>query len=189
MGGFMGFGQSGQERQSNQNLNNVFNYGLDTSKEQLSRGSKSMDDAGRSYDAAADFFKGLISGGRTDTALRSAPAINAAKAQTDTAKREAAEMGTGRTGGDTAVNAEVNQNTAASIDDMLNQMLFGGQMAGASGLMSTGAGKASAGKAGLDTATNFLGLGEKASGDTLGAAVAKGNAQTEAFSRLFSALI
>ena len=179
MGGFFGFGTSGEESKQRGNLNNVFNYGLDTSKDLTSKGSGALDAAGKDFGSAEDFFRSLIAPGRTATALRAAPAINAAKAQTDTAKREAAEMGTGRTGGDTAVNAEANANTTASIDDLINQALVGGQAIGAQGTLQAGAGRTGVAGTGLTSAANMLGLSERASGTALESGMAETKARTK----------
>ena len=186
MGGFLGFGQSGQEKQSNTNLNNVFNYGLDTSRALAGRGTAAQDRALRDYGASSDFFRNLLVGGRPQARMAAAPAINAQLDQADTAKREAAEMGSGRTGGDTAANAEFTARNEKNIDDIINQNLFGGRALGAQGLNAAAGGEAAVGASGLGAAMQALGIGTGAQESTLDNAIKKQGQQTNFFSDVIS---
>jgi hypothetical protein len=110
--------------------------------------------------SAASYWQKLLTAGRTDTAARSAPAINAELAQSDAAKRQAASVGTDRSGGTAAINREAGQQTQSSIDTIINKNLVGGQEAAAKGLTEIGGTE-------LQAALASLGLSESAINDVL----------------------
>lgn len=189
MGGFFGFGQSGTEKSSLGQLNNVFNYGLDTSKSQQKAGANTLASAKGSFNDAATFFKSLLSGGRTQTAINAAPAVNAVRAQADTAKREEAATGTGRGGGTAGANREGSTTTNATIDNIINANLMGGKLEGAKGLTTEGAALGQIGSTQEQIATNLLGLGERAAEIPYQGAINKEDSQTTGLSRIISAFI
>ena len=188
-GGFLGFGQSGTEKSSTGNLNSIFNYALPTAEASQTSGNTALNTAGGTLASAGDYFKKLLTAGRTDTAARSAPAINAALATGDAAKRQAAATGTGRTGGTAAANREADVTTQGNIDNIINTNLMQGQQEGAAGLAQVGGEQTALGSTLLNNAAQLLGIGTTASGDELSAATSKENAQTEAFGRIISNLI
>lgn len=175
MGGFMGFGQSGGEKNSTAGINSVFNYALPTAKANEAAGSSALG-------TAADYFTKLLMGGRTQAAQNAAPAVNAATAQADTAKRQEAEQGTNRGGGTAAANREASTTTQASIDDIINQSLVGGRAAGAAGLTSIGGTRLAAGNQELAT-------GQQGQEALYTGAINKEGAQGADFSRIISSLI
>lgn len=168
----MGFGQSGQETKSNTNLNNLFNFALPESQKQQSAGSRNLGTAG-------DFFSKLLTAGRADTAQRSAPAVDAALAQSDAARRREATAGTGRTGGTAELNREAGANTNATIDQIINNNLVGGQTTAAAGLESVGGTQTS-------NAGQLLGLAESGQTSALGDAIAKEGSQSGVFGGLLN---
>lgn len=168
-------GQSGQETKSNTNLNNLFSFALPESEKQQAAGSRSLSTAG-------DFFSRLLTAGRADTAQRSAPAVNAALAQSDAARRREATAGTGRTGGTAELNREAGANTNATIDQIINNNLVGGQTAGAEGLARVGSEE-------FGNAGQLLGIGSSGQASALADAVSKESGQTGAFTSLFSGVL
>lgn len=175
MGGFLGLGQSGQERQSNNNLNNVFSYGLGESQGQQKAGKSSLGDA-------ESYFRQLLAPGRTTAALNAAPVANAIQDKADTARLEEAATGTSRGGGTAEANRQASATEAKTLDDALNENLVGGRKAAASGLSQTGATE-------LQNASQLLGLGSDSSKSTLSGALNKEDAQTAAFTKLISAFL
>lgn len=159
MGGFLGIGSSSAKTDRNQTLgdygklNSVFNQGLALGGQQQQAGQENLG-------ASADYFKKLLTAGRTDTAARSAPAINSTLAQSDAARRNQAASGTNRTGGNAANNQAAGTETRSSIDNIINQNLVGGQEEGAKGLEQIGGTQ-------LSDAMNLLGLGTSAAESTL----------------------
>ena len=151
MGGFMGIGGASRDADRSRqldamgNLDSVFNWALPSGQAQVAKG-------GGNLDQATGYWRDLLSGGRADTAMRAAPAINATYAQSDALRREAEARGTSRTGGDTAFRAESGARASSSIDDIINAALTGGRETGAKGLASAGEFQTSSG-------LNLSGLG------------------------------
>ena len=135
MGGLFGGSSAKTDRsdylQQVQNETNLFSYGLGQAQQGQAAGQADTGDA-------AQYFKSLLTAGRTDTAARSAPAINATLAQQDAAERNAAATGTARTGGAAAQQAEAGTKTNEEIDKIINENLIGGQKEGAEGLAKVG---------------------------------------------------
>ena len=121
---------------------------------------------------AASYFQNLLGAGRTETAQRIAPAINAAQAGTDAQKVQAATIGTSRSGGTAAHNAEADQKTNANIDNMISQALQSGQMAGATGLERIGSTEASLG---AGTVSQAAGIEEALTSDAIASRVNSAN--------------
>lgn len=127
MGGFLGIGQSKSEKQDRalmlqgqQGLNSAFNYGLAT--------AKAGQDTGQGIAGSLmQSFQSLLNPTRSGTAANAAPATNAALNQRDATTRQAASMGTGRSGGTAAIQRGAGAQTQATIDDIINQNLIGGQ--------------------------------------------------------------
>lgn len=189
MGGFFGFGKSGGEKESSGQLNNVFNYALPTAKEGEAKGQGTLDTAMSTLGPAKDYWENLLHAGRTQATQNAAPAVNATLDQSDAARRQEAEMGTSRSGGTAAVNRESGATTTKSIDDIVTQALMGGRDSAAKGLVGSAGTEAGIGSAELQHALSLLGLGSQGASTQLGAAISKGSAQTEAFSRIISALL
>ena len=131
MGGVLGFGQSGGEKQSTANLNNIFNYALPAARTSESAGRTDLG-------TASDYFTRLLHAGRTETALNAAPATNAVLDQADAARRKEAVTGTGRTGGTAELNRESGAKTTQTIDDIINGNMMGGRQQAATGLSDVG---------------------------------------------------
>ncbi len=73
MGGFMGIGQSKTEKSGESKLGNIFNWAMPA-------GQKGQATGGGALDQAQKYFSGLMTAGRTQTAQRAAPALQAATA-------------------------------------------------------------------------------------------------------------
>ena len=151
MGGMFGIGGNsaktdrGNQLAATQGLWSVFNYGLPA-------GQKEETQAQATLGGAQDYFNKLLRAGRTDTALRSAPAINARVAADDAARRREASAGTGRTGATVADNREASSRTAGDVSNIINANLVGGQQQGAEGLERVAGAR-------FADARNLLGLG------------------------------
>jgi hypothetical protein len=175
MSGFMGFGQSGGEKSATSNLNNVFGYGLDTSKASQKSGSGALGDA-------ASYFKSLLTAGRKQTAQNSAPAVNAQLAQTDAARKQEATTGTGRSGGTVEANREASTTSMKSIDDIINKNMIQGREAGAAGLESIGGTE-------LQNALQALGISSGTQQSLYSGAIQKEGQQSQGFGDLFGGAI
>ncbi|HKS75091.1 MAG TPA: hypothetical protein VJQ82_17925, partial [Terriglobales bacterium] len=123
-----------------------------------------------------------LTAGRADTAQRSAPAVNAALAQSDAARRREATAGTGRTGGTAEINREAGANTNATIDQIINNNLVGGQEAGAKGLAQVGTEE-------MGNAAQLLGIGGDTQSRALASAIAKESGQTGVFGNIINSLL
>ena len=141
---------------------NIFNYGLPQGQAGQATGQADLSAAKGTLQAPENYFRSLLTAGRTETAATSAPAVNTALAQSDAARRTEATMGTGRGGGTAAANREASTTTGAGIDQIINQNMVGGRAAGASGLQQIAGEKASIGGVELSNALSLLGLGKGA---------------------------
>ena len=110
----------------------VFNFGLPAGQVGQTTGQGDLNAAKGTLQAPENYFRSLLTAGRTETAASSAPAVNTALAQSDAARRTEATMGTGRGGGTAAANREASTTTGAGIDQIINQNMVGGRAAGAS---------------------------------------------------------
>ena len=177
MGGFMGIGGSSAKTDRNQTLgdygklNSVFSQGMAIGNQQEQSGQGMVQNAQSTLAPAEDYYRNLLTAGRTQTAAEAAPAVQGALAQSDAAKREAATMGTSRSGGTAAANAEAGSKTGATIDSIINENLMGGKKVGAEGLTGVAKDKAVMGNMTLANAMQALGLGAGASEDTLAASI------------------
>ena len=177
MGGFMGIGGSSAQTDRNQTLgdygklNSVFSQGMAIGNQQETAGQGMVQNAQSTLAPAEDYYRNLLTAGRTQTAAEAAPAVQGALAQSDAAKREAATMGTSRSGGTAAANAEAGSKTGATIDSIINENLMGGKKVGAEGLTGVAKDKAVMGNMTLANAMQALGLGAGASEDTLAASI------------------
>lgn len=146
---------------------NIFNRGLGLS-DQLNQSGQELQQTGKSnLSDASQYWKNLLTAGRTETAANAAPAVNAAEAGADATRAQRAQFGTGRSGATVAQDAEAGATTQKNIDDIINQNLIGGREAGARGLASTGATELSAGTSSLSQALQSLGLSEGAANSIL----------------------
>ncbi len=173
MGGFLGIGGSsaktdrGNQLAATQGEWNIFNYGMPTGQAQQATGSNVLGSSLQPVNEAQDYFSNLLKAGRTDTAMRSAPAVNAALAGGDAQRMQNAEFGTGRSGGTAAANANAGAATTGNIDNIINTNLVQGQAQGAAGLNQAGALKAGIGSDFLANALQLLGLGAHANDQIL----------------------
>jgi hypothetical protein len=168
------------QQQAQGNLGNVFSWALPSGQQDLSKGQQQLGQA-------SNYYQNLLTAGRTDTAQRIAPAVNAAQAGTD-AQREQASLFGNRSGGTAAHQAEADSKTNAHIDDMISQALQGGQAQGAAGLAGIGAQEASIG-------TGLAQLGTGAESSILNASLQSqqvqaqlASAQGEALGGLFGSI-
>ena len=133
MGGFLGIGGSsantdrGNQLAATQGEWNIFNYGLPTGQAQQSTGTGVLNTATQSAGQAQDYYSKLLTAGRTDTATRSAPAINAQLAGADAQRTQNSQFGTGRSGGTASANANAGAATTAAVDNTINTNLVSGQ--------------------------------------------------------------
>lgn len=111
--------------------------------------------------SAMDYWKGLLSGNRSQIQAAAAPEINAAMEQSDAARRAAAATGTSR-GGGTAVAA---QTAKDKLQSTVDNMLFGVRPAAAGEVGKLGTAESSIGLSEEQIAANILGLGEHAASD------------------------
>lgn len=130
MTGFLGLPSGAQKRDTN-NLNNVFNFGMDTAKRDTSSGDSNLGTAGA-------YFTRLLTGGRAATATNSAPAVNAVQDKADAVRKQEATSGTSRSGGTAEANREAGAGTNKTIDDIINENLMGGRSEAAKGLTAVG---------------------------------------------------
>lgn len=101
---------------SEQNLESIFNFGVPAGKEQLDAGKATTGTALDTLSNVSDYWKSLLTGGRTATLNAAAPAINNINAQSDAVKSQEAATGTGRTGGATAWNQQQATDKMAATD-------------------------------------------------------------------------
>ncbi len=189
MSGFMGFGQSGGEKQGIGNLQNVANFGFGGAQSSEAAGQQSLNQAKGALAAPQAYWQGILAPGRTQAASAAAPATNAVQSQTDAIRNQEAEMGTGRGGGTASQNRESSAMAAKSIDDIINQSMMGGRQGAATGLSGLAQTTAGIGGAQLSNAGQLLGEAGQAGSSQLGNAVSKEGSQTAGFSHIFSALI
>ncbi len=173
MGGFLGLGGSsastdrGNQLAATQGEWSLFDYGLGTGQNQQAAGTNTLNSSLKTLQPSADYYKSLLTAGRTDTAFNSAPAINATLAQSDTQRRQSAAAGTSRTGGTAAANRESGEATSSKVDDIINSTLLQGREVGAKGLQQVAGQEAAVGSDQLSNALNLLGLSQTSVTDIL----------------------
>lgn len=166
--GFLGIGGSGSKTDRGQNLGatqgawNLFNYGLPTGEAQQTAGAASLKQASSSLQPASEYWNRLLTGGRTDYASLSAPAINSTLAAADATKNQAAQFGSGRSGGTVAAQRDAGTATEKQIDDTLNQNMTAGRAAGAQGVTQVAGAQTTIGSVQLQNALQQLGLSDTA---------------------------
>jgi hypothetical protein len=167
MGGFLGIGGSSAKTDRKtqltgfSNLNNLFNFGLDTTKGLLSGSNQTTSQGVSALGDSLSHFMSLMKGNRTAVSADAAPQTNTALAQSDAVKKQAATMGTGRTGGTAAANRDVQDKTMANIDNFL----FGEESAAGKEVSSIGSALSSVGIAQGSEALGFGNLSEKSESD------------------------
>lgn len=162
--GFLGIGGSGAKTDRGNQLAgvqsqwNIFNSGLGLEGQQNTTGQQQQAQGQTSLNDASNYWKGLLSAGRTQTAADAAPAINAAEAGSDAAKRQQAQFGTGRSGGTVGGNQQADTVKQGNIDDIINQNLVGGRSEAAKGLAGAGSTDLYAGSTSIAQALQSLGI-------------------------------
>ena len=141
---------------------NIFGYGLPTGEAMQTAGTNTLQSSLSTLTAPENYYKSLLTAGRTDTASRAAPAIQAQTAQEDARRREQASTGTNRSGGAAAVNAEAGVASEGNIDNIINSTLQTGRTEGAQGLTKIAGAKAAIGNIQLTNALQQLGLSSNA---------------------------
>ena len=135
--GFLGIGGSSSKTDRTNQLNattgafNVFNSGLSNESAAQTAGTGDLS-------AATNYWRSLLSPGRTVATQNAAPAIDATVAQADATRNQGGQFGTGRTGGTAAANQGAATNTQSTIDQIINQNLTGGKATAAQELQSAG---------------------------------------------------
>jgi hypothetical protein len=148
MGGFMGIGHSSQKTDraaqlsAQQGLWDVGGWSTPLGRKTTEKGLGTLDTSLNTLDKVKDYWSKLMTAGRTETAQRAAPAIQAATAQGDATRRQESAMGTGRSGGTASANREAGTATAKTVDDIIAGALFGGQAQAATGLTGVAGGEA-----------------------------------------------
>lgn len=95
----------GQYLQGQGNLQNLFNYGLDSGK--------------AATNEAQNYNSAILTGNRATIAQAEAPEINAITGQADQAKKQQASMGTARTGGTSAANQQRQQQSQGEVSNLI----------------------------------------------------------------------
>lgn len=125
MGGFLGIGGSSAKTdrkttlQGFGDLQNIFNYGLDTSKSFVGSGTATTGKGVNALTDSLDFFKKLTSGDRSVVSQAIAPETNAVRSSADAARRNQVAAGTARGGGTAATNQTAEDKSMAEIDNYL----------------------------------------------------------------------
>jgi hypothetical protein len=132
MGGFLGLGGSSAKTDRKtqlagfSDLNNIFNFGLNTSKSLLPSGTATtatgLGDIKTGLSTlgnAGDYWKRLVSGDRTSMMQAVAPEANTARAESDAARRGAAAAGTARGGGTGAGGQTATTDLMSKVDNLL----------------------------------------------------------------------
>lgn len=184
MGGMFGIGGSASKTdRSNQltgygDLQNIFNYGLDSGKQGQAQGQQQLGQAG-------DYWSKLLTGNRSDIMSAMQPEISSVTGQGDAARRQQSALGTSRGGGTNALNQQAQTKEQAQISNMV---------AGARPQAAQQV--ANIGTAELSNSGNLLGLGNNAAGNLTSNATnsykvtsAQNQAQGQAAGQIASALL
>jgi hypothetical protein len=145
VGGFLGIGgiNSRQQNQSVGNLNNLFNFGMNTGKSGLSAGTEAQG-------GAQSYFQSILSGNRSANLQAAAPTTNAVLSQGDAQRRQQATMGTARGGGVASTNQTQRDAQMKQIDDAL----FGARGDAAKETAQIGSAETTQGLGALNTASS-----------------------------------
>jgi len=189
MGGFMGFGQSGGEKQGINNLQNLIGYGTQAGQTGETTGQSTLNQAKGALAAPQAYWQGILAPGRTQASTNAAPVTNAIEQQTDAIRNQEGAQGTGRGGGTASQNREASSTSSKAIDDIINQNMVGGRSGAATGLSGAAQTEAGIGGAQLSNAGQLLGLTGQAGSAQLGNATQKENSQGADFSNIFSSLL
>lgn len=167
---------------------NLFNYGLPTAQAGQATGTADLGTAKstlgtalgttntalNTLNAPADYWKSLLTAGRTETAANAAPAIQSVTDAATANKNAEATLGTGRSGGTVAANREAGSTAQSQIDKIINDTLLSGKQQGATGLTQVageraaiggeqaaiGGGQAAIASTELSNALSLLGLSQ-----------------------------
>ena len=175
MGGFLGFGANDKIDTGMSDTKNVFNYGLDTAKQEKTAGDTTTSSGLSAMDSVKDFFKNIMSGSRPAQLAAVAPETNAINAQADAQRTQSANLGTARGGGVAATNANAENTRMKTIDDML----FGARTGAANSEEQVGAQEANVGMEQLSAALKSLGLSDEAIAQYTQGAQGEKNANTQ----------
>lgn len=156
MGGFLGIGgkNSKQQNQAIGNLNNLFNFGLQTGQKGVATGGATQGAGLAGLSDANSYFKRLASGNRSAVQQGAAPEINATQSAADAAKRQQAAMGTARGGGV----AGANQTRQDAVQARIDNALFGVRPAAATQEAQTSGKIADVGSTQMQQALSALGI-------------------------------
>lgn len=164
MGGYLGIGHSsaktdrGNQLAATQGDWNIFNYGLPAGQEGQKTGGTDLTNAKATLGQSTDYWSKLLTAGRTDTAQRSAPAVNQVLSNATATRNAEGTFGTDRTGGTVALNREAGEKSGSKIDDIINNTLNTGKEQGAEGLKNSAGLQSSIGATELNNALQLLGL-------------------------------
>ncbi len=114
---------------------------ISQASQSLDSSSGTLANANTNLNSADQYYKSLLTGGRTSTAALAAPAVNAQLAQTDAQRNAQGTFGTGRTGGTAATNVAASTASTSKIDDIINQNLQAGRAQGAQGELNVAQGR------------------------------------------------
>lgn len=157
MGGMLGIGGNSAKTDRGNQLAatsgewNIFGYGLPQGQAGQTAGTQDLTTAKGTLDTAlgttgtalstlnapADYWKSLLTAGRTQTQQNAAPAVQGVLDSSSANKTAEATLGTGRTGGTAAANREAGSQAQSQIDKIINENLLSGQKEGAAGLTTT----------------------------------------------------
>lgn len=173
MGGFLGIGGSSAKTDRNQvtsgfgQLNNLFNFGMNTSQKGVAAGGSTQQAGLSGLSDANSYFKNLASGNRTAVQQAAAPEINMVQNQADAERRNQVASGTSRGGGVAGANQQQKTDTMSKIDNAL----FGVRPAAAQAEASTSGKIADVGSTQMEQALQALGLSTTAASDNLFGAI------------------
>lgn len=162
--GFLGIGGSGSKTDRSNELSglqsqwNIFGQGLNLQNQTNATGQQQQQQGQANLNSASQYWKNLLTAGRTQTATDAAPAVDAAVAGENAQRTQGAQFGSGRSGGTAAGNQQAQTNTQSNIDQIINQNLVGGKTAAATGLTGIGSTELSAGSSSIAQALSALGI-------------------------------
>lgn len=139
---------------------NIYNQSLPQGTAQEGAGIQSLSQAQSTLAPSADYWRNLLTGGRTQYAQQSAPAVDAALAQGDATRAQSSQFGSGRSGATVAANRDASTQTNSTIDNIINQNVVTGRQQGAQGLEGVAKTQAAIGSTQLSNALSELGLSQ-----------------------------
>lgn len=167
MGGFLGIGGSSSKTDRKTtltgfgDLQNIFNFGLDTSKSLGTTGQQTVGQGVNALGSSLNYFQKLMSGDRSVVSQAVAPETNAVQAQADAARRGQVASGTARGGGTASTNQTAQDKAMAEIDNFL----FGARPSAAQQVSDIGGKLSSVGLGETQAALGFADLSEKGAAD------------------------